>query len=360
MIAIWQNPRNLLTIVTLVTRWYRDKSDNKCNMESAQSPPDWTFVTMFFSLEPYFKQRGVASHISHMAKTVYMERFKALVDLNVQLVVYTDSEGRDAMVPLLKDASKVRFIITPFQNLSFYKYIDQISDGRKGNSVYEGSRNIPEWAITVLSKFEAVTKAIEKDYFNSSMFCWIDFGFYRPDHDYVDYSVGELRRQLYDIQGNTFQPNELYVGVIDWVGRERSDDLDTFHKYGGPCTVSSQIFFGDKDVFAAILPIFVSTAEEHISKRVLHADEQVLFYVLLKNPHLFNLFPTDYFCAPMDILFPHKRYWVSIRLLVPNLLKDGRLNIAKHVIRQLLKSHDHNKIKLDSHVVNMYRRILCE
>ncbi len=80
-------------------------------MESAQSPPDWTFVTMFFSLEPYFKQRGVASHISHMAKTVYMERFKALVDLNVQLVVYTDSEGRDAMVPLLKDASKVRFII---------------------------------------------------------------------------------------------------------------------------------------------------------------------------------------------------------------------------------------------------------
>ena len=155
-----------------------------------------------------------------------------------------------------------------------------------------------------------------------------------------------------------YNENTIHMGLIDWIHKNKYNDLNNFYESGGPCTVSGQFYFGNIDAFQEWKKHTDEILDNHIKSNHFHCDEQILFYTLLKEPELFTLFPTDYFCAPFDIIIPQKRTFITTDLLVPNLLNDNQIQIAKNIIERLLISHSLKKIWLSDDKIKQYECIL--
>ena len=314
----------------------------------------WTFVSMFFNLDKFYKKNNSSDYNS---STFYIEKFKYLIELNIQLIIYTDQEVHDILLPY--SSINTKFIITTFEEIELFPYIQKLYKIRENNPIYHNSRNIPEWCLTTVTKNEALNKAIDLNPFNSEIFCWMDFGFYRPHHSYIDYSIEQLKNQLKLLQNsNIYKLNSIHIGFINWINKHIYNDINSFYKNGGPCTVSGQFFFGNKEAFNKLKINTLNIFKEHISQNYFHADEPIFFYTILKYPDLFTPFATDYFCAPFDVIFPQKRTSVSTGLLIPNLLKDNQINFAKILIERLLISHSLKKIVLSDENLKFYEKVL--
>ena len=314
----------------------------------------WTFVSMFFNLDEFYIKNNIESY-NH--SSLYIKTFKNLAQLNINLVIYTDDNTKNLLLPYSNN--NIKFIITNFNELELAEYIPEIYSIRKNNHIYHNSRNIPEWAIICMSKNEAIIKTIENNPFNTDIFCWIDFGFYREGHSYIDYSLDTLKDQLNLLQqANIYKENTIHMGLIDWVDKSRYNDLNNFYSTGGPCTLSGQFYFGNKLAFQQLKNISIKIFDEHIKNKQFHHDEQIYFYTLLKIPTLFTLFPTDYFCVPFDVIIPQKRTFIATNLLVPNLLNDNQIQITKNIVERLLISHSLKKLGLSDEILKQYEEIL--
>ena len=310
---------------------------------------------MFFNLDKFYKKNN--NNSDYNSSEFYIEKFKYLIDLDIQLIIYTDQELSDILLPY--STNNTKFIITTFEEIELFPYIQNLYKIRENNPIYHNSRNIPEWGLTTMTKNEAINKAINFNPFNSEIFCWIDFGFYRPEHSYIDYSIDQLKNQLNLLQqSNIYKLNSIHIGFIDWIDKNIYNDLNSFYKNGGPCTISGQFYFGNKEAFNKLNIETLNIFKDHLSQNYFHCDEQILFYTILKFPELFTPFPTDYFCAPFDVIFPQKRTFTSTDLLIPNLLKDDQINFAKYLIERLLISHSFKNIILSDENLKFYEKIL--
>jgi hypothetical protein len=311
----------------------------------------WTFVTTYINIQSSYERNGVNEYNND---SFYIEKFKYLLELDINLIIFIDEVYKTKIEKYVNN-KKIKFIVIKFDELYLSKYVPQIYKNREGSIIYKNSRNIPEWAVITLSKSEILIKAIEINPFDTEIYCWIDFGIYRPAHPYVNYSIEELKKQIENLQNsNIYINNTIHMGLINWVNKDDYKNCIEFYKSGGRCTLSSQFFFGNIHSLKYFNRECVSIIEDHINNKVLHADEQICFYVLLKNPELFSLFPTDYFYAPFDVIYPHKRTRTTTELLIPNLLRDNQYKICKKIIFKLLCSHIVKKINLPDKLLNEY------
>ena len=308
---------------------------------------------MFFNLDKFYKSYNISGNTSNF----YIEKFKLLSQLDLNLVVYTDKQSKDLLLPFSN--KNIKFIINSFENLQLYPYIDTIKKNRKNNPTYNNHRQIPELCIVQASKLEAIQKAIEINYFSSEIFVWLDFGFFRPEHDYVDYSLDELKQQFKIIENsNIYKNNTIHIGLINWVNKDIYNNLSEFYIGDGRCTVTSGYFFGNIKAFEILIEKYNKILNEQINLNFFHTEEQILFYTAIYHPYLFTFFSSEYFCSPFDVIFPQKRTFISTDLLVPNLIKDNQTKILKNIIKNLLISHALNKIKLDKNKLIEYEKIL--
>jgi len=313
----------------------------------------WTYVSMYFNLDKYYDNYEGKGNSSKF----YVEKFKLLSKLGIKLVIYTDKESKDLLLPYSNE--NIKFIINRFEDLELYEYLETIKNLRKDNIIYKNHRAIPELSMVQASKLEAIKKAIELNYFSSDIFVWLDFGYFRPDHDYVDYSLEQLNNQFKIIENsNIYKKDTIHIGLINWVHKDIFNNLSEFYKGDGRCTVTSGYFFGNITAFKILIEKYKNIFREHIELKYFHADEQVLFYSAINNPDLFTFFPTDYFCSPFDVIFPQKRVFITTELLIPNLIKDKQKIILKEVIERLLISHSVKKIELSMERIKAYENIL--
>ena len=315
----------------------------------------WTFVTTYINIQSYYEKNAINQYNND---SFYIEKFKYLIDLNINLIIFIDEDSKSKIDKYLTK-SNIKFIIINLEDLYLSKYIPQIYKNREDSIIYKNSRNIPEWSVITLSKSELLIKAIEINPFDTDIYCWIDFGIYRPSHPYINYSIEDLEKEIKNLQNSNIYINDtIHMGLINWINKEEYKSYDNFYSIGGPCTLSSQFFFGNINSLKYFYKEFIFIVEDHINNKVLHNDEQICFYVLLKNPELFTLFPTDYFYSPFDVIYPHKRIWTTTELLIPNLLKDKQYKICKKIIIKLLFSHIFKKINLSDELLSNYIEFL--
>ena len=270
----------------------------------------WKFVTMFFPLDTLYKKRSVSSYNS---TKFYKDQFENLHSLGIELVVYTDKETEREFRP--KCGANVTFVVASLYDLHAMSHVHDVE--RIFKKTQTVPRCIPEWALINCSKAQVMNE-IAKIY-SDHVICWIDFGMYRPEHDYVDYSANELAEALKTLHtSNVYQTGTIHMGLIDWVS-----SVEELYDRGGACTVSGQLLFGDYNAITDFSDIFNKQLNQSIQKGTFHADEQIYYEILRQNPDLFTLFPTDYFVSPFNVIVPTKRLSVSKDLLFPNLLKDS-------------------------------------
>lgn len=270
----------------------------------------WRFVTMFFSLDDAYVKR---SAFEYNTSAFYLDRFRNLNKLGIELLVYTDEATETILKPLCScNVTFVRGSLNALHAMSHMNDVERICE-KKGNI---DSRNIPEWALLTCSKVQVLNEVAEM--YSDDILCWVDFGIYRPEHDYVDYSADELAEAFQKIQNSdVYKKGTIHMGVIDWVS-----SVEELYRHGGACTMCGQLFFGDCDAIKVFSDKFYKQLSRSIQNETFHADEQIYYELLRHDPSMFTLFATDYFIAPFNVIMPTKRLFVSESLLFPNLLKD--------------------------------------
>lgn len=268
----------------------------------------WKFVTMFFPLDCAYKKRSVPLY---NGSTFYKSQFENLQKIGIELVVYTDEETEKELQP--KCGENVTFVVRRLSSLHAMSYIEDVE---RITQAHADSRCIPEWALVTCSKVQVMNEIAQL--YSDYVLCWIDFGFYRTEHPYVDYSAGELAVAFHNMQdSDVYQKGMMHFGVIDWV----SSVEELYARCA--CTVCGQLFFGDYNAIKKFHDVFYKQLEVSIQKGTFHNDEQIYYEILCQYPQLFTLFPTDYFVSPFNVIMPTKHLYVSKNLLFPNLLKDA-------------------------------------
>ena len=213
----------------------------------------------------------------------------------------------------------------------------------------------------MISKSEAMLRAIDSDPFNSEVFCWIDIGYYR-DHPYITYSVEQLAGQLQKlINCDALNDNVYHLGLINWIPKNIYSDLSQFYAQcsgGNLCTIEGGFQFGGKDVAKYIHRQLLCKYREHVLLGYGHSDEQLLFFVSLENRDKIVFYSTDYFCGPFNCLIPMLRVHCSTSYLIPSLLRDEEYALASDIARKILTANQIHNLRLPTDQIKICNNAL--
>lgn len=306
---------------------------------------------MFFNLDAYNSNRQGAK-----SSDWYSDKIQILMKLDVPFVILTDKEFGDK----IPECPNIKKIIMKFTELEAYLLVDKVTENRKNDTRYVSSRETPEFFCTMVSKSEAMLKAINYDPFNSEVFCWMDMGYYR-DHSYITYSLEQLAGQLQKLINCDALNDSLYhLGLINWIPKNIYSDLSQFYTQGdgGPCTIEGGFHFGGKDVAKYIHRQLLCKYREHVLLGYGHADEQLMFYVSLENRDKIVFYSNDYFCGPFNCLFPMLRVHCSTSYLLPSLLRDEEYALASDIATKILAANQIHNLRLPTDQIKICNNAL--
>jgi hypothetical protein len=145
----------------------------------------------------------------------YIEYGKVLLQTKIQKIIFID----EIIFNELKNYSNELTYLIPIkkESMYLYKYKKLITNFNLNSTSPE--KDSFEYMVTMCSKTEWITKAIELNYFNSRNFIWIDFGikhiFNCDDNEFIK-KIENINNKIYKkIRiGSIWNPNIQYYGDI--------------------------------------------------------------------------------------------------------------------------------------------------
>ena len=141
---------------------------------------DITVVSVYFRLPP-FPKGSVHTLRTPSSYEKWMKAFRWILN---PVVIYTDDKNTHTILTTLfesmnKTAFKVVMIqredLWSFQQIPVVKKIFQ----QKNYPVHYPNTVIPAYNCMTHAKFEVLQKSIEKNWFQTKFFMWIDIGYFR-------------------------------------------------------------------------------------------------------------------------------------------------------------------------------------
>ena len=257
---------------------------------------------------------------------LYKKRSEFVLSINTNMIIFCDDSVYDFVVEKRKEFENTTIIKITFNELKYSKYIDQITQNREKNQKnYPDPRNTPQYFCATMNKFDMLDQAIDLNPFKSTHFAWIDFGYCQQDAN------TELVLKNLSLKRDKFS-----CCLIDYFPRDQALIPERYYKTGGPCTVAAGFMTGNslymKDIINFMYEEFISV----INSGYGHAEQQLMYILLLKYPELFDIYVGDYHCllenyiAPKDLrttssfLCPKLQYYhdkVLLEMVINNIIK---------------------------------------
>ena len=298
----------------------------------------WTFVTMYYDLSNYNKER---------TNEFYINCFKNYKKLDVNLVVVTDKKTKLLLEPY--SPQNIHYILIEMNDLPLMKLLPTIEDNNRRYLYTSNNRGTPIYQLIVHSKIEAIIQTEKTNPFNSDIFCWVDFAYYRPEHGYVDYTLEQLNNSLLRIQNsNIYNENTVHVGIINYSDTLLHHTKEQTCSFTSMSNICAGMLFGNIKAFTELYHLINIVFRHNIINLNLpyHTEETNLRCCYNLQPSLFTLYPTDYFKNPFDILYNCKHLHTSTKYLIPSLIRNKQHKTTKNIIEHLLVSHSFGNIKL--------------
>lgn len=276
---------------------------------------NWTMVTGFFRLDSGYS----------------LDRYKLdsafTLGLDVNIIIYCDNSLYDYIIEKRKPfEKKTKVIQTTLTDLPYAKYVKVIEENRKEKYPhgYPDSRNTPWYFILTMSKFSLLRRAINENPLNSTHFAWLDFKYSQADaKSELLYKALECNRDLFS------------CCLIDYFPRLFALEYpEIFYQSGGPCTVAAGFFTAKKDIMSRIIDLMEEEFIDIIGKKYGHAEQQLMYVLLLKYPELFDFYVGDYpylllnYVKPIDMT-------TTKNCLLPNILAYGDKQLEKEVMSKI-------------------------
>jgi len=265
-----------------------------------------------YGLTSLFGGRGRNIHF-------YNTSLKNIANLNLPIVIYTDEQNIPTIEHFISPYMK-NYKLIPY-SLEQFEYCKQVLDYKQSilQNININDRN----EVLCYSKTYWVKDAIEKNYFNTDKFLWIDSGL--THHGIIPEKVGGVElyanippSQYYpDNPNNIFNPilgqklsdtikrDKLFFCALPWQGdgslvhrtvcNYYNNNLPYIHDHliGG-------IFGGYSDKFLEFFNIYRGVLKHFIDKHVHVLEEPIFSAIYCAHPSMFDLrnFYTWYFYSP--------------------------------------------------------------
>ncbi len=307
---------------------------------------NWTLVTAYFNLT---KCPDASVEINKRDQTYYLNHSLSTLSLPYNLIIYCDEESYE----LIKEKrpkyleSKTKYIIWEFDKIKFKKnnnyldedfafYRDKIIQNRIKNSYYFDNRNTASYYLFCMSRYSMLKDAIEKDYFNSTHFCWINFCIERMGY----------KNLIYLDEALSCNRDKFSTCYIDYIPYSLILDLKEYYKWGR-CSMCSGFFTGNKEYMFKVCDLIEDKFLEFLEKGYGHADEQLYSPVYFENIDLFEHYYGDYNQMITNYKYTYESPETPINHFIRNSFVNNNYLKCLEACEFLLNSINKGKCKLD-------------
>ena len=216
----------------------------------------------------------------------YLKWFDKTLDLNVPVVVYTEEKFKEFV--LNKNKSNIKLVIQSLNEIPYFKYktkIDNILSLTKyKEKIKDPNRvecNLSLYNIIQYSKFDWIVDTIQKKYFDTDYYFWMDAGCSRFFDD-VDISkswpenYNVLDIDKFNIQGNN---NTIFYKI------QNVDD----YIWDSNCILVGTLFGASKNICTQMASVIKSEFESYLEQHIVNNEQILLGQLFIKNPNLFNV-----------------------------------------------------------------------
>jgi len=155
--------------------------------------------------------------------------------------------------------------------LYMFDRLDKIRENvAKNNPPYD----IPEYILAVNSRYGYLQNAIEKNYFQTDYFAWVDFS--------ASHIVNIPPNQTIKIKSH----DKVRIG---WIARYSNNQF----VYNHYC-LGGGIFSGHKEIMMELIKLHHSEFIKLTEMGYNINDDKLLFIIMEQNPYLFDTYYSDY------------------------------------------------------------------
>ena len=139
----------------------------------------------------------------------WMNNFISIVN-NFNLVIYTDENSFKYIN--IKNNSKIKIILKPFENFYNYKYKDYWIKNHEKNNLLN---NMIDWKVNMLwcEKIWFLNETIQNKYFETDYYGWCDIGYFRNRPN--DLHTSNLNNWANNSKIQILNPNTIHYACIN-------------------------------------------------------------------------------------------------------------------------------------------------
>ena len=296
----------------------------------------WTLVTAFFNLRKYpgQVQEGAIPIES------YLEHAKFVLSLRVNLVIFCDEEFVDFFNQERKKHGLSNYTMTVIKSLdqfSFFKYKEKVEHNRAYFKPVPDKRNTPVWSLMCCSKIEMVKQVIEANYFKSDFYAWIDIGIAKV--------AGPHKQQLY--RALKEYREKCSFCYIHYTPKSIMNDLNQYYNFGR-CGTACTFYTGSKNNLLKLYDLFKEEFVKTVEAGFLHADEQLIPYIYMKNPDFFEFYYGDYHTLLINYDKQRVLAYDTIHKIIIPTCNDGMYKMCQTTCLRLKSAIDQGYLILDN------------
>lgn len=265
-----------------------------------------TFVTAFYNVGTYRKP------------IEYIQLFK-LLPLHVMknIILFTN-----------KDSAKYLCTLTNQVRIEYIELDEMkvIPDNIKG---IVHRYTVPYMKI-IHNKVEFLKKAVETNPFNTTHFCWIDFG--------ICHASRPTDKEMEDVIH--YIPDNIKIGVIiPFNGKNAVQDKSSYYHNDDQLYITSGILSGAGKNILDLYDLYQKEYTNMINTNIIKIEEKIFPILMHENPDKFDLYYTTYYCIFQNINYIHEEisYFMHMITMCNDLLMhDHGVHIVSHIIRSIL------------------------
>jgi hypothetical protein len=244
-----------------------------------------TFVTCLFDCH---KNNGFDKE----ASKIYFKNSLRTLFIEQPLVIYCDDHYVEKYYQIRKALGyeNITVVISKkMEDLFFYKYKEHIESFKKTDS---DEKFTPEIYIVWFSRFKFMLEVMEKNYFNSTYFSWIDINLLsKKFYGSLNYIEPDVYDRLNHIAEN---PRDKFaIQMINTWTPKSYKDLD--HYFSKQRWIVAGCFY-TTDIKSGnfIIPKIIEKTEELLNLKYCQSDECVFAFIIDEFEEYFNLYIGDY------------------------------------------------------------------
>ena len=244
-----------------------------------------TLVTCFYNIK-----RDTWRHYNRPLELYFNKSENLLNKLN-PIVIFTSSEYTEVIKNIRQrydpTLSYTKIIDLPFEQLKYHDLLETIKTLQNNAKIQPRDQKIcpefciPEYPMLINNKTNFVYRVCCENYFNSTIFQWVDFGLHGNVMKHKEFDKHYFSNIFY-------KPGRLRI--CSFKNPENLND-DYYNTHEG--TTAATMFAGDKSIITKFYELTDNEFMRMINNRYINQEQYTYYFIMCKHPELFDtiIFP---------------------------------------------------------------------